>query len=337
MLARANLQMGEAMSKIALPLSLLGALLILPLLGTPAHALAARTWVSGVGDDVNPCTRVSPCKTFAHAEAQTAAGGEIDVLDPGGFGAVTIVKALTIVNEWAIAGILTPGTNAIVVSAGASDVVTLRGLDINGDGTGLAGILFNSGAALHVQNCLIRNFQGASSGVGIAFEPTGQSQLSVSDTIVTEMGGGVGQGIRVRPTGVGTASVILERVQAINNVTGIAAVATGSAGAGATVNITVRDSVASGNSHIGIVARSIVGGSNTIMMLDRVAATSNGTGIEADGSNQGAGGVVLSNTTVTGNGTGLSSINGGVLASYQNNDVIGNGTDGAPTTTVTPK
>ena len=73
------------------------------------------------------------------------------------------------------------------------------------------------------------------------------------------------------------------------------------------------------------------------MMLDRVAATGNGTGIEADSSSQGVGGIALSNTTVTGNGTGLSSVNGGVLASYQNNDVIGNGTDGAPTTTVTPK
>ena len=68
----------------------------LPVAGSLAHAQATRTWVSGVGDDANPCSRTAPCKTFAGAISKTAAGGEINVLDPGGFGAVTITKSITI-------------------------------------------------------------------------------------------------------------------------------------------------------------------------------------------------------------------------------------------------
>src|SRR5437016_13627207 len=101
-----------------------------------ASAQASRTWVSGVGDDANPCSRTAPCKTFPGAISKTAAGGEINCLDPGGFGGVTITKAITIACEGVTAGVLVSGTNAIVVQAGPSDNVTLRGLDINGLGTG---------------------------------------------------------------------------------------------------------------------------------------------------------------------------------------------------------
>ena len=89
---------------------------------------ATRTWVSGVGDDANPCSRTAPCKTFAGAISKTAAGGEINVLDPGGFGAVTITKAITISAEGVEAGVLTSAANAINVAAGPTDVVVLRGL-----------------------------------------------------------------------------------------------------------------------------------------------------------------------------------------------------------------
>src|SRR5512142_1151574 len=97
-----------------------------------AHAQATRTWVSGVGDDANPCSRTAPCKTFAGAISKTAAGGEINVLDPGGFGSVTITKSITIDGSNALAGVLASGVNGIVVNAGSGDSVILRGLDING-------------------------------------------------------------------------------------------------------------------------------------------------------------------------------------------------------------
>src|SRR5689334_5392406 len=101
-----------------------------------ASAQATRTWVSGVGDDANPCSRTAPCKTFAGAISKTANGGEINCLDPGGFGGVTIGKSLTIKCHYTEGGVLVAGTNAIVVNATATDKVTLKGLDINGTGVG---------------------------------------------------------------------------------------------------------------------------------------------------------------------------------------------------------
>src|ERR1700682_4953716 len=108
--------------------ALIGAI-ALALLAVPANAQATRTWVSGVGDDANPCSRTAPCKTFAGAISKTQAGGEINVLDPGGFGGVTITKSITISSEGFEAGVLVSGTNAIIVNAGANDVIILRGLD----------------------------------------------------------------------------------------------------------------------------------------------------------------------------------------------------------------
>src|SRR5437773_11232373 len=110
-----------------------------------AEAQASRTWVSGVGDDANPCSRTAPCRTFAGAISKTAAGGEINALDPGGFGAVTITKSIIIDGGNMLAGVLVSGTNGIVVSAAPTDRVVLRGLDINGIGTGLNGIRFLGG------------------------------------------------------------------------------------------------------------------------------------------------------------------------------------------------
>src|ERR1700743_209867 len=143
--------------------------LLAPLLASaPAHAQATRTWVSGVGDDVNPCSRTAPCKTFPGAIAKTAAGGEIDTLDPGSFAAVTIVKAITIASEGSgEAGILTSGSNGVTVNCTPDPncVVILRGLEIDGGPTGsnsLAGVKFVAGKALFVQNCQIRNFTGPS-------------------------------------------------------------------------------------------------------------------------------------------------------------------------------
>src|SRR5579864_3019410 len=127
--------------------------------GTLASAQASRTWVSGVGDDANPYSRTAPCKTFAGAISKTAAGGEIDALDPGGFGAVTITKAITIDGGGGqVASVLVSGTNGIVVQAGPSDVVILRNLRINGIGTGINGIRFLSGKDLNVENCFIFGF-----------------------------------------------------------------------------------------------------------------------------------------------------------------------------------
>jgi hypothetical protein len=119
---------------------------------TLACAQASRTWVSGVGDDANPCSRTAPCLTFAGAISKTAAGGEINVLDPGGFGAVTITKAISIISDNIEAGVLVSGTDGIVVNVASTDQVVLNGLDIEGMGTGVDGIKVIGGRSnLHSQ------------------------------------------------------------------------------------------------------------------------------------------------------------------------------------------
>src|SRR3954465_10401129 len=120
------------MNKIRLTLNIFAAVVFTLLVSSAAQAQATRTWVSGVGDDVNPCSRTAPCKTFAGTISKTAAGGEINALDPGAFGTVTITKAITIDVRGFNAGVLNLGTNGVIVNAGVTDNVVLRGLDIFG-------------------------------------------------------------------------------------------------------------------------------------------------------------------------------------------------------------
>lgn len=200
-------------SKLLLPLSL--SLCV----ATIANAQATRTWVSGVGDDANPCSRTAPCKTWAGAISKTAPGGEIDALDPGGFGALTITKAITIEGTGNFASTLVAGTNGFVVAAGLNDVVTIRrvsfqGLLAGGNG-GTNGIRFISGKSLSVDNCIIQNFNGK----GIDFEPSNSSpettELLVRDTFIMET---TNEGILVQP-GNGTVIGNLNRVRQSHSIT----------------------------------------------------------------------------------------------------------------------
>jgi hypothetical protein len=145
--------------------AILGALCLIGAIGLttlPANAQATRTWVSGVGDDANPCSRTAPCKTFAGAISKTADGGEISVLDPGGFGAVTITKSITLNGDGTLAGILAASTNGIIINAAAGKDVLLRNISINGVGgstlPGLNGIRFLAGGSLTLQNVNIYGF-----------------------------------------------------------------------------------------------------------------------------------------------------------------------------------
>src|SRR5436853_2388126 len=133
------------MRKIAVPLTILGTLFALALPSTTAHAQATRTWVSGVGDDVNPCSRTAPCKTFAGAISKTAVNGEINCLDPGGFGTVTITKSITIDCIWIPGSILNASVNAVNIpfdsfGADVRKQVRLRGLNMQGADTGTGGV-----------------------------------------------------------------------------------------------------------------------------------------------------------------------------------------------------
>jgi len=273
-----------------------------------AYAQAPRTWVSGVGDDANPCSRTAPCKTFAGAISKTAASGEINVLDPGGYGAVTITKAITIDGSaGSIAGVLVSGTNAIVVSAGASDAVVLRNLDIDGVGTGLSGIRFNTGKSLRVENSKIYGFTGN----GIDFEPGAAATLSVDRAVVHDNAGG----LYVKPSV--SAHATVTRSEFSNNQFGVWA----EAGA----DVMVSDSVAANNTGNGYTALSTT--TLAQITLTRAIASGNVSGVVASG---GQADVYMSGTTVTQNTTGIVIINGGNVLSHGSNSIMGNGTDGMP-------
>jgi Right handed beta helix region len=157
------------------------------LYANPAQAQATRTWVSGVGDDANPCSRTAPCKTFAGAISKTAPGGEINVLDPGGFGAVTITKSISIISVGFEAGVLVSGTNGIVVSVADADKVLLEGLDIEGLGTGLNGITIIGGGKTTIRRCSIRNFTQN----GINLVGTANARAMVETCTILNNAGGV--------------------------------------------------------------------------------------------------------------------------------------------------
>jgi parallel beta helix pectate lyase-like protein len=288
----------------------------------PARAQFFRTFVSGTDNDSNPCTRTQPCLTFAGALAQTNAGGEIDVLDPGGYDPVTINKAISIINNGVgTVGVRAlPGADAITINAGASDQITLRGLTIQGAGTGASGIVFNTGASLTVQNCVIRGFTNA----GIAMYPNSSSNFLVSNTSVGDNGAA---GIIVLPTGSGTVNAVFNRVEAYNNYTGIAVSGQASTGI---VNATLADSMAANNygGGTGFVAVTGPGQAPTRLMVFRSVAANNDTGIGA----QGLGATLrIGQSTVTGNAKGWLARNSGVVLSYGDNKIDGNaGNQGTP-------
>lgn len=301
-----------------------------------AHAQATRTWVSGVGDDANPCSRTAPCKTFAGAISKTAAGGEISVLDPGGFGAVTITKSISIVNyDSGEAGILASSTNGIVVNA-AGAVVYLRGLVIDGappSAPGLNGIRFLAGAALYVDKCVIKNFTSAG-GFGINFVPSTAAKLFVANTTLTNNGSGVnGGGIRVAATGASGINAVLDRVHINNSASGITLDGAGSTTA---LNLTVRDSVVAENAGMGISAVSLGGGAPVKAMVTNSTIAGNvGAGVNANGVNaSGAGSalILIGGSTVSLNATGVSVTGAGAVRSFKNNQIGGNLSDGTPIT-----
>jgi hypothetical protein len=178
-------------------------------IASSAYAQATRTWVSGVGDDANPCSRTAPCRTFAGAISKTAAHGEISVLDPGGFGQLTITKSITVNGSGTLAGIVVTG-NGIFISAGANDVVVLRDLQINGIGTGtgatFAGIrLGSAGTQVVVDNVIV---QGFDKGIHTTTAATGN--LSVANSTIAD-----NHGFGIHAEG-GTISVLDSRLVSNN-------------------------------------------------------------------------------------------------------------------------
>jgi hypothetical protein len=270
------------------------ALMTCLLLGTSlAHAQATRTWVSGVGDDANPCSRTAPCKTFAGAISKTAAGGEISVLDPGGFGAVTITKSITINGDGTLAGILASLTNGVIVNAGANDVVTLRNISINGGGNGLNGIRFLNGAMLIVDKVSISGFTGS----GIDADISSNAALIVSDS-----------SIRGGATGIRADANALRLDTSINNVAFRGSV-NGLDTQGASSFANVSNSIFTKSNGIAVFAE---GGA---INLENSEVSGNGIGLQPQlGAN-----IRITNNGFYDNQTGFACGTGGTLTSAGNN------------------
>jgi hypothetical protein len=268
-----------------------------------------RTYVSGTGNDNNSCMVSSPCKTFQAALALTIAGGEIFVLNSANYGAVTINKAVSITSEGAVGGVLATSGVGITISAGPNDVVNLRGLDIDGGNSGTTGIQFASGRSLTVQKTTVRNFTNS----GISFTPNGASTLYGYDIHVT--GNGT-NGILVSAGGSAAVNGVLSRVMASRNGVGIFA-------NGATVNVTMTDTVA-GNNNYG------VGSTSSVVMVRNSTISNNAIGLAADQTAV----MRVGQSTITANGTGSTATNGGQVISYGNNNISGNTSNGTLTSTV---
>jgi hypothetical protein len=238
--------------------------IILALLPMPANAQATRTWVSSViGDDANPCSRTAPCQTFAAAISKTAVGGEIDCLDPGNYGRLNITKAMTIDCEETTGGVLPSGTDGIDVGAPAAAVVVLRGLRINGLGTGLIGINVTSANTVYVRNSDIVGFQaGGATGINV----TDGATVVVNDTVVHSNG----TGIVLNGSGGNVQMTLRDVIVHSNSANGVSITTSGS-NAGATID----HSTLASNGGIGL----FVNGSAVTAMIGNSTITGNSTGV----------------------------------------------------------
>jgi hypothetical protein len=285
-----------------------------------AQAQATRTWVSGVGDDVNPCSRTAPCKTFAGAISKTFINGEIDCLDEGGFGTLNITKSITIEGTYGggFGSILASGTTGIIVNVAVSGndplaTVKLRNLDITGIGasgtvgtrTGTFGIRILNAKGVNIEHCLVTDFGNRA----LSDERNVVGTLTVADSTFRNT---TGSAVVVIPGAAGGVDATFSNCNFTGNT---------SAGLGAEprTKITVFNSVASGNGGRGFVAE---GDATPQLNLQNCISSHNGTGI---GATNGAL-VRISNTQITNNTSfGIDANTGGLVSSFGNNNIVGNG------------
>jgi hypothetical protein len=329
--------------KAICPRTLLGIGLVL--VGAAGADAAPRAFVSTAGNDVNPCSLSSPCRTFQAAIGVVDAGGEVVALDSGGYGTMVITKSVAVIVPPGVhAAITANGVDGVYVNAPGISVV-LRGLYLNGTGTIGHGIRYKQGNTLHVENCVINGFS-AFGYAGISHESGGD--MFVKDTIARNNGTGIG----IAPFSAAITSI--DRVRVENN-------SSGGIEVGGPAQVTVRDSVSAHNTSSNFSANAPSGGGiNTYLTIENSAAVGSMFGIAAS-----AGGVtgssyvsvvnsvvayntsyglaastngviVLANSTVTQNATGLIASSGGILRSYGNNRVFSNTTNGTPTSTLPP-
>jgi Right handed beta helix region len=301
------------MKTLSAALKVMTCAVLLMTLTSLAQAQATRTWVSGVGADDNPCSRTAPCKTFAGAISKTASGGEINVIDAAGYGAVTIAKPITIDGYGSHASILAgssiAGTTGVIINTpGANDEVTLRNISINGATLGINGVKILAAKSVVIENCSIFKFRDSNAGNGRGISDqraASNGKLLVQNTTIND---NLSNAI---VTNTSNVNMVLNNVRIHDN---------GGTGvyAGMGSKVTIRDSVITGNGNAGVQAAD----ANTeVYISDSVVSHNTNYGVYAG---SGASTVRLSNVTIGENGTGILAM-GGTIGTYGNNNVRGNG------------
>ncbi len=281
-----------------------------------AQAQATRTWVSGVGDDVNPCSRTAPCKTFAGAISKTADCGEISVLDPGGFGAVTITKGITIDGTGTLAGILAAGTTGIIINAGSTKNVTIRGVSINGACTGIRGMNILTAKTVNIENVTISGFVNE----GILVNASVNMNVNITNTVVRENSG---DGISLT-TSTGTVDATLDHVRVSGS--GLNGVHLKSR-----TRLTASNTVVSNNTGNGVFANAVTAVTNATGRFWNCQISLNGGHGVAAGNvgNAGQSIVEIAQSQIDDNAAnGAIALANGTVDTFTNNSIRGNATNG---------
>ncbi|MEA2907341.1 MAG: hypothetical protein QOI12_4728 [Alphaproteobacteria bacterium] len=302
------------------PAQFFAAMCVLAFHAGPAQAQNTRSFISAGGSDGNPCTRVAPCRTLQIAHNNTNPEGEINMLDPAGYGAVTITKSISIVNDGVgSAGILVPPGQTGITINGAGVVVNLRGLIIEGAGAGQTGVKFTNGKSLTIENCVVRGH----TSIGILFLSTTTSNLSILNTLVSD---NAASGIGVAPTGSSvTVTAVFNRVEVQNN--GGHGISVDGPGATGNITAVVEESVAAHNGDVGFRVSST--SAVATLLVNRSVSINNVTGLRAS---NGSATLRIGQSVVTGNATSWDAVTSGILRSYADNYIDGN-FDGNPAPT----
>jgi hypothetical protein len=312
------------MTRIAIVI-VVGLALAATLPAVPAHALRARVFVSKAGADVGACSFSAPCQSLDYALNGVEPGGEITILDSAGYSPITITKGVTITAPPGVEpGIAAPaGGTAITITAGPQDVVSLRGLTLEGAGVAYNGIVFNSGASLTVTDCVVKDFvynNSGDTGNGIRIQPSSSVNFVITNTTATHNGN---VGISYEPTsGSFNANGVIDHVVADSNFHGIDLITT--LATGGTTVVTISNTIASNNSCCGIFTSNGPGALKVSIDSVSVSGNTGFSGIEADNT---AAKVLLGRSVITGNATGVTVANGATVYTYGDNRINLNGTD----------
>jgi hypothetical protein len=321
-----------------------GALLLVAamLIALPAGAQLFRAYVSGSGNDSNPCTLPQPCRLLPAALTAVASGGEIWMLDSANYNTteVDITKSVSILAVPGVVGSLVAPQGGLAVNVnGAGIAVSLRNLVIVPLGANGTGIAFNQGQSLTVAGCEIANMDKA-----IIIAANSGAALTVTDTAIRNAnlnaidieGGAIASLDRVRITGanvgvfVGTASAAISESVISGGQIGARAI-----GTNGTARLTLDRTRISGSVDAISVETTLAGDVATVAVTRSVLTHNSNSGIFFLPAGSSTTTATLGDNVITGNAKGFQFSGGGTIYTRGDNTLFYNGVDVAGTGTVT--